>query len=67
MPLTLFLAVAGVILWLYVRRANLGIDQHPGEKVAIVPRKGPSVTLQPRQGPISILPPQGGYLSPGGT
>ncbi len=65
MPLTLYLVVAGVVLWLYIRRSSLGIDQHPGEKVAIAPKR-PTVTIQPRQGLPPILPPVGGYTAPGG-
>lgn len=38
MPLTLWVLVAGIILYLYIRRANLGIDTHPGEVVTIHPK-----------------------------
>lgn len=58
LPLTLFVIVAGVILFFYLRRANLGIDQHPGEKVtaqAAAPI-GPPVPLIGPQQPITIAP-----------
>jgi hypothetical protein len=32
MPLTLWVITAGVVLYLYVRRASLGLDKHPAEK-----------------------------------
>lgn len=49
MPLTLFVLVAGVILYLHVRRASLGIDTHPGEgKSVTVKPKAPSVFIGPR-------------------
>jgi hypothetical protein len=48
MPLTLFLLVAGVVVWLYIRRAHLGIDTHPGE--------GRNIPLPSRSGP-PVLPP----------
>ena len=31
MPLTLFLIVAAIVLYFYIRRAHLGIDRHPAE------------------------------------
>lgn len=46
MPLTLFVIVAGIILFLYIRRAHLGIDTHPGERVQVKPR-APSVFIGP--------------------
>lgn len=50
MPLTLWLIVAAIVLYLYIRRANLGIDLHPGEAVRVQPRK-PSVFIGPIQPP----------------
>lgn len=52
MPLTLFVIVAGIILFLYIRRANLGIDTHPGE--------GKSVMVQPNRPAVLIPRSQGG-------
>lgn len=48
MPFTLFLLVAGVVIWLYIRRAHLGIDTHPGE--------GRNIPL-PSRGAPPVLPP----------
>jgi hypothetical protein len=62
MPLTLFLIVAGVVLWLYIRRASLGIDKHPGEARSVpvratkAPPVLPLVTLQPSQRTVGISP-----------
>ena len=57
MPLTLWVIVAGVILYLYIRRANLGIDTHPGEGRAVTVK--PSVTLPgpPVLPPVTFEPP----------
>jgi hypothetical protein len=60
MPLTLWLAVSGIIIYFYLRRANLGIDVHH-----------PKITLNAggvkKQFPV-ILPaapaPGGGFYSP---
>lgn len=49
MPLTLWVLVAGVILYLYIRRASLGIDTHPGE--------GKPVLIGPPQPKVFIGPP----------
>ena len=57
MPLTLWVIVAAVILYLYIRRANVGIDLHPGEAQA-APANRPSVTLPP------VLPPVPGTFAP---
>jgi hypothetical protein len=43
MPLTLWVLVAAVVLYLYLRRAHLGIDTHPGEAVTVAPRRSPPV------------------------
>ena len=56
MPLTLFTIVAAVVVYLYIRRAHLGIDQHPGEKV----------TLKPGRGKPPVLPPAGAIWLPQG-
>lgn len=57
MPLTLWVIVAAVILYLYLRRANLGIDTHPGEgKSVTIPR--PTVLIPRSQGDSPpVLPP----------
>lgn len=58
MPLTLWVIVAAVVLYLYIRRARLGIDQHPGEKpkpAYVTPAPRPTVRLKP-----SITPYAGG-------
>ncbi len=47
MPLTLFIIVAAIVLYFYIRRAHLGIDKHPGEQVTVKPS-------------VPILPPGGG-------
>lgn len=72
MPLTLFLLVAGVVLFFYIRRAHLGIDLHPSEQTpAPVIRPTPTVKISPRAGVqvgpqgYPLLPPVGGLLSPG--
>ena len=54
MPLTLWVLVAAVILYLYLRRANLGIDTHPGE----------AVTVRPQRSPPVLPPVPGGFLPP---
>lgn len=43
MPLTLFVVVAGIILYLHVRRANLGIDKAPSEGA---PAAAPAPTVR---------------------
>lgn len=58
MPLTLWLLVAAIVLYFYLRRANLGIDTHPGEGSGVTVRpKTPSVFIGPRP-PLSAVPPQ---------
>lgn len=62
MPLTLFVIVAGIILYLYVRRANLGIDLAPHEQPAaggppVLPRV-PGTPGPPAQVTIPISPPR---------
>ena len=52
MPLTLWVIVAAVILYLYIRRANVGIDLHPGEKV-----QAPLFAPQPRVELRGTVPP----------
>lgn len=47
MPLTLWVIVAAVILYLYIRRANLGIDRHPGEQVTLPARTPPVLPSVP--------------------
>ncbi len=69
MPLTLWVIVAAVILYLYLRRANLGIDTHPGETTAVPVRPpAPSVFLGP-PAPTQFLPPTIPHLlpAPGGS
>lgn len=75
MPLTTYLIVAGIILYLYIRRANLGIDKHPGERVRAAPQRPAKVTIPfdwgGRPGPLEfpqgypLIPPAGGLLNPG--
>lgn len=67
MPLTLFVIVAGIILYLYIRRANLGIDLHPAEAPSVfirpmLPQPAPQVFIGP------VLPGQNtfSYSSSGG-
>jgi len=63
MPLTLFLVVAAIVLFFYLRRAHLGIDTHPGETVTIAPRKGAPPVLPPVGAfhlPTVTLPPDSG-------
>jgi|KBSSwiStaDraftv2_1062776.scaffolds.fasta_scaffold133393_3 hypothetical protein len=57
MPLTLWVVTAGVVLYLYVRRASLGIDKHPAEKPLpamratappVLPPVAPNVVLRVR-------------------
>jgi hypothetical protein len=67
MPLTLFLLVAGVVVWLYIRRAYLGIDTHPGEgrSVPVRPRSGPPVLppiFLPQSKPPPLQTPKGGLF-----
>ncbi len=50
MPLTLWLIVAAVILYLYIRRANLGIDLHPSEGKSVTIKPKPAVIIAPRMG-----------------
>lgn len=53
MPLTLFVIVAAVVLYLYIRRSRLGIDQHPGERQQPgQPAKAPSVYVGPPAFPV---------------
>lgn len=52
MPLTLWVIVAAVVLYLYLRRANLGIDTHPGEGKSVTVRPRPNVSVGP-----PVLPP----------
>lgn len=54
MPLTLWVIVAAVVLYLYLRRASLGIDTHPGERVSVQPRRPPVLPPIP---PGTFLPP----------
>lgn len=56
MPLTLFIIVAGIVLYFYIRRANLGIDTHPAE--------GRPVPVGPRSGGPPVLPPIGPNFLP---
>ena len=51
MPLTLWLLVAGVVTYLYIRRSNLGIDTHPGEGKPVPVRPAPPTVVIP--GPMS--------------
>lgn len=60
MPLTLFVIVAAVILFLYLRRAHAGIDLHPGEKAA-APFRAP----QPRVNVRPTVPPGAAYVPQG--
>lgn len=53
MPLTLFVIVAGIILYLYVRRANLGIDLAPHEQ----PAAGGPPVLPPVTSRSQLQPP----------
>ena len=52
MPLTLWVLTAAIILYFYLRRARLGIDRHPNEKVATAkpairqPARPPSVSIR---------------------
>ena len=57
MPLTLWVIVAAVVLYLYVRRSKLGIDRHPGEgaRVAIPTKQTPMIRI-PGQQPFPVLP-----------
>jgi len=48
MPLTLFVVTAATILWLYLRKAQVGSIKHPGEKVKPAAPRGGTVRL--RQG-----------------
>lgn len=48
MPLTLFVIVAAVVLYFYLRRASLGIDLHPAER--------PSVRVGRGNGAPPVLP-----------
>lgn len=59
MPLTLWVIVAGIILFLYIRRAHLGIDTHPGERVQVKPKQ-PSVFIGPLRPPELPAPGQRG-------
>ena len=57
MPLTLFVIVAGVVLYLHIRRANLGIDTHPGETVQTGKPTVPTVSIPYSQGGKPSAPP----------
>lgn len=54
MPLTLFVIVAGIVLFFAIRRAHLGIDLHPSEKVTVKPKPAPKGA--PSYGPVYINP-----------
>ena len=60
MPLTLWVIVAGVVLYLYIRRAHLGIDQHPGEKPAPPAHVAPAPTVRPKVLIAPTVPYRGG-------
>lgn len=48
MPLTLFVIVAGVVMYLYLRRSHAGIDLAPSEQTTVtLPAPQPSVSLPP--------------------
>lgn len=67
MPLTLWVVVAAVVLYLYIRRANLGIDTHPGEAAAAPVRAPqPTVTLRPST-PFGLGAPSAPSGSAGGV
>lgn len=58
-PLTIWLLTACIVVYLYIRRSNLGIDLHPAEKKAVTPapkETGVKLTI-PHSFPI--LPPVG--------
>jgi len=55
-PLTIWLITAVVIVWLYIRRSNLGIDLHPMEKSPAI--KQPSAKPSPKVS-IPVLPSAG--------
>lgn len=57
MPLTLWVIVAAVVLYFYIRRARLGIDQHPAEKPAPVT---PAPTVRPKVLIAPTVPYRGG-------
>ncbi len=61
MPLTLFILVAAVIVWLYLSRMS------KAQGTTAVVKRLPTVTITPRGGAPPILPPVGGFRSPGGT
>lgn len=72
MPLTLWVIVAAVVLYLYLRRANLGIDTHPGEAVTVAPRPAFRVPILPPvpgtpNGPAGYLPNPPLVGQPGGA
>ena len=54
MPLTLFVIVAAVVVYLYIRRAHLGIDRHPGETVKLKAGKVPPGAVWLPQGPGGV-------------
>lgn len=63
MPLTLFVIVAAIVMYLHIRRSSLGIDTHPGEAVSVKPAAPkPSVFIGPLQ-PLANppLPGQPGF------
>lgn len=59
MPLTLFVVTAATVLWLYLRRAQVGSIKHPSELRRPAPPQA-KVNLKPKQG----APVYGGGLSP---
>lgn len=60
MPLTTWILVSAVIVWLYLSRMS------KAQGTTAVVKRLPTVTINPRGAP-PILPPVGGYRSPGGT
>lgn len=62
MPLTLWLLVSGVVIYLYIRRSNLGIDTHPGEGRPVPVKPAPPTVAVPGAPPAA--PDQGPPLSP---
>lgn len=64
MPLTLFVITAATVLWLYLRRAQVGSIKHPGEKVRPPAPRGGVVNLKPARGAPPVLPWVGGFRPP---
>lgn len=60
MPLTLFILVASVVVYLHIRRANLGIDLAPREQ----PAMEPSPAVFPPTVLIGPPPPVAGPIQP---